>query len=187
MNHISIRKHSVLLILVLAVLLFTTPLAHASSAEELDAAATATLTQFYEEFPAGRELAGKAAGLLIFPSIVKAGVIFGGGGYGEGVLRIGGHTEDYYNSVSASLGLQAGVQSESLVLLFMTRDALNDFRDSEGWEAGVDGSVTVVTAGVAGSIDTTTANQPIIGFMFGHVGFMGKLTLEGTKMTRISK
>ena len=98
-----------------------------------------------------------------------------------------GTPTDYYNSVSASLGLQAGVQSESLVLLFMTRDALNDFRDSEGWEAGVDGSVTVVTAGVAGSIDTTTANQPIIGFMFGHVGFMGKLTLEGTKMTRISK
>ena len=186
MGLVSVRKFTLFLALSLVLPLHAAPDAHAASATEIDAKANATLTQFYEEVPAGRELAAKAAGILIFPSIIKAGFIFGGE-YGEGALRVGGFTVDYYDTISASVGFQLGVQAKSLVLLFMTKEVLEDFRNSEGWEAGVDGSIAVNIYGTGGAINTTTAQEPIIGFIFGQKGLMGNLTLEGTKMTRIIK
>ncbi len=163
--------------------LFSSP-AHAASAVEIDAKANAALTQFYADVPAGKELAEKSVGMLIFPSVVKAGLALGGE-YGEGALRIGNQTVDYYSTVAGSLGLQAGVQSKSIVILFMTAEAIDRFRAGSGWEVGVDGGITLVTVGVGGAIDTTTAQEPIIGFVFGQKGLMGNLTLEGAKMTRI--
>ena len=180
----SVRILCALIVVSLISLLPSAPLATAASALVIDAKANAALEQFYSEVPAGKELASKAAGMLIFPSIVKAGAIIGGE-YGEGVLRIDGYTADYYSTISGSIGLQAGVQSKSIVILFMTKDALDDFRNSNGWEVGVDGSVAIVAAGVGGFIDSTTLKEPIIGFVFGQKGLMGNLTLEGTKMSRI--
>lgn len=181
----SARIICALIAVSLVSLLHPAPQAKAASALEIDAKVNAALQQFFDEVPAGKELAGKAAGTLIFPSIVKAGLVVIGGEYGEGALRIDGYTVDYYSTASGSIGPQVGVQSKSIVILFMTKYALDSFRNSKGWEIGVDGSVAIVAVGVGGSLDTTTLKEPIIGFVFGQKGLMGNLTLEGTKMSRI--
>ncbi|HMK40157.1 MAG TPA: lipid-binding SYLF domain-containing protein [Methyloceanibacter sp.] len=132
-----------------------------------------------------QELGRKAAGALVFPSVVKAGLGFGGA-YGEGVLIVHGNPAGYYNIVSASFGFQLGVQSQSIIILFMTEQALSQFEQSYGWKVGVDGSVVVVTLGAAGSIDTDSLTSPILGFIFDQQGLMYSLSLEGSKISRIT-
>jgi lipid-binding SYLF domain-containing protein len=156
----------------------------ASSKLEIDLFVQETLADFYKQSSAGRELASRAKGMLVFPKIYKAG-FWVGGEYGEGALRIGGNTVGYYNIASASLGLQLGVQKKSQVILFMTDDALQKFRNSQGWEAGVDGSVAIANFGAGEEIDTKTFQQPIIGFVFSNKGLMYNLTIEGAKITPI--
>lgn len=162
------------------------PICHAASAVEINAKVDATLEKFYEKVPAAKKLAAKSSGILIFPSVVKAG--FGvGGEYGEGALRIGSNSVDYYSTAAASIGFQIGVQSKAVILMFMQDNALNEFRSSDGWEVGVDGSVALVEIGAGGSIDSNNIKDPVIGFVFGQKGLMYNLTLEGSKMTKIKK
>ena len=71
--------------------------------------------------------------------------------------------------------------------MFMTREALDRFRSSDGWEVGVDGSVTVIKVGIASEIDTNTVRAPVIGFVFGEHGLMANLSLEGAKFTKLDK
>jgi lipid-binding SYLF domain-containing protein len=118
--------------------------------------------------------------------VLKAGVGFGGE-YGEGALRIDGKTVDYYNTVAGSFGLQFGAQAKTIILVFLDDEALKRFRESNGWRAGVDGSVALITIGEGGNIDTTKARDPIVGFVIGQKGLMYNLTLEGSKFTKIDK
>lgn len=158
----------------------------AASAVEIDAKADSALKMFYEKVGPAKELSAKAKGILIFPDVIKAG--FGiGGEYGEGALRINGKTVEYYNTAAASIGLQLGAQEKAVILLFLDGKALDDFRKSDGWEAGVDGSVAVVEWGAGGSVDTSNIKDPIIGFVFGNKGLMFNLTLEGSKMSKIKR
>jgi len=101
--------------------------------------------------------------------------------------RLHGKTVDYYNTAAASIGFQLGAQVKSQVILFMSNDALKKFRASDGWKAGVDGSVALATLGADGSVDSDTAQKPIIGFIFSNKGLMYNLTFEGTKMSKIKK
>jgi lipid-binding SYLF domain-containing protein len=160
--------------------------AAAASKEELDAHVQQTVQDLYRKNMVARELASKAIAMLVFPNIIKAGFWFGAE-YGEGAMLIGPSTVGYYNIVSASFGLQAGVQDESLALLFMTADALAKFRAGKGWKAGVDGSVAIVTLGTGGAIDTETLQKPVVGFLFNNKGLMANLTLEGSKISRIER
>lgn len=162
------------------------PAAFADSKVELDAKVQEALTQFAKHTSAGAELAAKAHGVLVFPSVIKAGIGIGGE-YGEGALQIGGKTVDYYSIAAASIGLQLGAQARTEIILLMTADALKNFRDSQGWKAGVDGSVALATLGAGGTIDTQTAQKPIIGFIFSNKGLMYNLTFEGSKITKIQK
>jgi lipid-binding SYLF domain-containing protein len=158
--------------------------AEAATSVEIDAEVDAALVRFYEQVPAAKDLAKKAKGILTFPKVLKAG--FGvGGEYGEGALRVGGKSVGYYNTAAASVGLQIGVESRAEVLMFMTEEALDRFQASNGWEVGVDGSVTLIKVGVAGEIDTTTMRDPVIGFVFGEQGLMANLSLEGAKITKL--
>lgn len=158
----------------------------AATAAEIDIKVDDTLARFKQEVPGGDRFLAKAKGVLVFPSVIKAG--FGiGGEYGEGALRIGGKTAAYYNTAGASIGFQLGVQSKSLVIVFLEEQALEYFRSSKGWEAGVDGSVAVVEWGVGEDINTINVEDPIVGFVFSNKGLMFNLTLEGSKFTRISK
>jgi lipid-binding SYLF domain-containing protein len=157
-----------------------------ASREEINAEVKHALKEFARQSPAGHELAQKAAGVLVFPSVVKAGMGVGGE-YGEGALVIKGKTAAYYNVAGASIGFQLGVQARSQIILFMTPAALADFRRRDGWQAGVDGSVALATLGAGGTLDTETAKQPVIGFMFSNKGLMYNLTFEGSKITRIKR
>ncbi len=159
---------------------------YSASAQEINAKVNQALKEFYRHSPAGKELAQKAAGVLVFPEVYKAG--FGiGGEYGEGSLRMGGKTVGYYNVASASIGFQLGAQVKSEIILFMSQSALKKFRNSDGWEAGVDGSVAIATIGAGGEIDSNTIQQPIIGFIFSNKGLMYNLSIEGSKITRIER
>jgi lipid-binding SYLF domain-containing protein len=184
------NPHKVMLLIVLAVIACFGVLlpenASAASAIELDAKTDASLKVFYSKVGAAKELAAKSKGMLIFPAVYKAG--FGiGGEYGEGVLRIQGKTVDYYSTAAASIGFQLGAQKKTVLLLFMAQKALKDFRNSDGWEIGVDGSVALVEFGAGKEFDTTNIKEPIIGFIFGNKGLMYNLSLEGSKMTKIKK
>jgi lipid-binding SYLF domain-containing protein len=184
MQTLSVRLISVLIAAVFVSFLAPAGPAFADSAEEINAKANAALDDLYSTAPAAKELSAKAAGILIFPSVVKAGIGIGGE-YGEGALRVGGATVEYYSTASGSIGFQLGVQKKSIVIMFMNDAELKKFRNSSGWEVGVDGSVALIEIGAGGAIDTTTGQKPIIGFVFGQKGLMYNLTLEGSKMTKI--
>lgn len=156
------------------------------SKEELDAEVREAVAELYKHSSAAKELAGRAAGMLVFPKVLKGGVVVGME-YGEGALLVGGHAVGYYNIVAGSIGFQLGVQRKSQVILFMTQRELDKFRKSEGWKAGVDGSVALATLGAGGQIDTETAKKPIIGFIYSNKGLMYNLTFEGSKITEIEK
>jgi lipid-binding SYLF domain-containing protein len=160
--------------------------AEAASAGEIDADVAATMQKFQMKVRSGYDLTARAAGILVFPSVVKAG--FGvGGEYGEGALLIGGRTVAYFNTISASIGFQLGAQARSVIIMFMTPEALDSFRRKDGWKIGVDGSVALVTLGAGGAIDTNTINRPVIGFILDNKGLMYNLTLEGSKISRIQR
>ena len=167
------------------VLLVVFPLSvFAKSAAVIDARADMAISQFYTEVKGSEVFLQKVEGYLVFPEVIKAGIGIGGE-FGEGVLRVKGSTVDYYNTASASVGLQLGIQKKSIIIAFMTKKALQDFRKSEGWEAGVDGSVAIAKWGVGKDIGTVSFQKPIIGFIFGNKGLMYNLTIEGSKFTKI--
>lgn len=167
-------------------MLTTIQSASAASGPEIDADVGATLSRFTYQVPGAEGLLRRAAGVLVFPSVVKAGMGFGGE-YGEGALLIGGRTAGYYNTISASVGFQLGIQARSVIIVFMTENALNSFRRKDGWKIGVDGSVTVVTLGVGGSIDSNQIRKPVLAFILDQKGLMYNLTLEGSKISRINR
>lgn len=179
-------------LLALVALLFTTinvtysTATHAASAAEINIGTAETLKRFRTEIAGGDEFLKQAKGVLVFPSIIKAG--FGiGGEYGEGALQVGGKIISYYSTAAASIGFQFGAQSKSVVLVFMTSEALKQFQSSKGWKAGVDGSVALIEWGVGEDINTIDINDPIVGFVFSNKGLMFNLTLEGSKFTKIAK
>lgn len=157
-----------------------------ATAQEIDASTDAALQQFKQEVPGGQDLIDRAAGILVFPRVTKAGIGVGGE-YGEGALRIGGRTVDYYSIGSASFGFQLGAQRRSVLLAFMEPGALERFRQGSGFKVGADMSVAVITLGASGAMDTATLNQPVVGVIFDEKGLMYNLTLEGSKITKLNK
>ncbi|WP_045225309.1 YSC84-related protein [Methyloterricola oryzae] len=156
----------------------------ALQAEDIDANVDAALKRLYASTPSARSLSRQAKGILVFPGVVKAGFI-GGVQYGKGALRERGRTVGYYNMVAGSYGLQAGAQTFDYAMFFMTRDALDYLKRSEGWEIGVGPSIVIVDEGVAKSLTTTTAKDDVYAFIFGQRGLMAGLGLQGSKITRI--
>ena len=151
---------------------------------QIDASADRALTHFYKLKLKHKELADKAAGILVFGRVTKGGAGVAGE-FGEGALRVNGATVGYYSVASASVGLTLGVARHSEVILFMTQDALEKFRASQDWSVGADTSFAVVSKGSGGQYDSATLNKPILGFIFGEKGLIGDLSFEGTKITKI--
>ncbi len=158
----------------------------ADSSEEIEIGVDTTLGRFTKEISGSEKYLEKAQGVLVFPSVIKAGLVVGGE-YGEGALRVDGKTVEYYSTVAASLGLQAGAQSKSLVLVFLTEKALTNFRSSEGWKAGVDGSIAIIKWGAGENINNLDTTDPIAGFVFNNKGLMYNLTLEGSRFSKLVK
>jgi len=158
----------------------------AASREELNRNGTRALQNLYAKNPSARLLGQKARAVLVFPSIVKAGFLFGGQ-LGEGVLLKGGKPSGYYNTVAASYGLQAGIQEFGYALFFMNDGALAYLDKSGGFELGVGPSIVVVDEGMGKSITSTTITQDVYAFIFSQKGLMAGMGIQGSKITKISK
>lgn len=170
------------LTLILSFFLATT--SSAKTADEINAEVNAALNLFPQQVKGGREFLNAAKGVLVIPNVVKVGLGVGGQ-YGEGALRIGGKTVEYYSITAGSVGFQIGAQKMNLILVFMQEEALKKFRASSGWKAGVDGSVAFIDAGAGKSLDTMNVNDPVVAFLFGQKGLMASATVEGAKFTKL--
>jgi lipid-binding SYLF domain-containing protein len=158
----------------------------AASTAELDRDAVRALKNLYARNTTARLLGPKAKAVLVFPSIVKAGFLFGGQ-IGEGALLENGRPVGYDNSVAASYGLQAGAQVFGYALFFMNASALSYLDQSNGLGLGVGPSIVVVDEGVGKSIASTTITQDVYAFIFDQKGLMGGLGVQNSKITKISK
>jgi lipid-binding SYLF domain-containing protein len=156
-----------------------------SKRESINSSSQAALSRLYANTRGSHELVAKARGVLVFPSVVAAGLGVGGE-YGEGELLVGGVPAGYYSTASASLGLQIGAQDKAMMFLFMTEDSLRRFQSSAGWTAGADATVAVLKVGANGDIDTATATAPVIGFVVTNAGLMAGATIQGTKVSKLN-
>jgi lipid-binding SYLF domain-containing protein len=154
------------------------------TAKEIDASADAALDRFYENVKDAREVAQRANGMLIMPN-VKKGALIVGGEYGQGVLRIDGKSMDYYSLISGSIGFQIGGQAKDLIIAFMSAKALENFRGSKGWEAGVDGNVALIKLGAGESATSAMGKDPIVAFVFDVKGLMADMSIKGAKFSKL--
>jgi len=156
----------------------------AATTANIDAMSVSALDSLTRDNAAARAIAAKSRAVLIFPSIVKAGLVFGGA-YGEGELRRGPNVVGYYNSFTGSWGLQAGAQSYGYAVFLMNEEAENYVTTSDGWEIGVGPTVVVVDQGVAENISTSTLQEDAYAFIFDQKGLMAGVSIEGTKITKV--
>jgi lipid-binding SYLF domain-containing protein len=171
-----------------AALVCVAPAASADDAAEINRKVATSLKEFRANTPLkSQRYVNKAAGILVFPSVVKAGIGIGGE-YGEGALLVGGRIVEYYSVAGASIGLQFGAQARAQIIAFMTPKALASFRAAKGWKAGVDGSVALITLGAGGEVLTPDADkQAVIGYVYGSKGLMYNLSFEGQKYSKLKR
>ncbi len=172
------------LALIASIVLLLNSYSMAEPASVIEAKANEAIKQFHKEVKGGKKFLSEVKGYLVFPSVVKGGFVVGGE-YGEGVLRIDGKTKHYYSIASGSVGFQMGLQQTSYIIAFVSQSALDNFIKSDGWEAGVDGAITVAKWGKGKDIGSISFEKPIYAFVFGAKGLMYNLTIEGTKFTKI--
>lgn len=158
----------------------------AATAQDLDKDADQTLKTLYARNPTAETIAKKAKAVLVFPKVIKAGLVFGGA-YGEGVLMKAGKPTEYYNTVSASWGFQAGAESYAYVVLLMSDKAVNYLASSKGWEIGIGPTVVVVNEGVAKNLSTSTLKDDAYAFITDQQGLMASISIEGTKISPIKR
>jgi lipid-binding SYLF domain-containing protein len=181
--------HSIKLLIITLVISMCAALSsnsYAATPDDLNKDSNQALSMLLKANPVASDIAKKAKAILIFPNIVKAGLIFGGA-YGEGVLKYGDKVDGYFNSVTASFGWQAGAQSYGYVVFLMNEKAIQYVRDTHGWEIGVGPTVVMVNAGVAKNLSTSSLKDDAYAFIFDQQGLMASLSIEGTKITRIKK
>ncbi len=160
--------------------------ANAADAANLDRDSAQALQTLYKARPVAETISKNAKAILVFPKVVKAGLVFGGS-YGEGVLLKGAKVTEYFNTVSASWGWQAGAESYAYVVFLMSDKAVQYLEKSKGWEFGVGPSVVVVNEGVAKNLSTSTLKDDAYAFITDQQGLMASLSIEGTKISRIKR
>ena len=157
-----------------------------ATAEELNRDSAQTLQALYKVNPSAAAVARSAKAILVFPKVIKAGLVFGGS-YGEGVLMKGGRVTDYFNTVSASWGWQIGAESYAYVVYLMSDKAVKYLEESQGWEFGVGPNVVIVDEGMAKNLSTTSLRDDAYAFVTDQEGLMASLSFEGTKISRIKR
>jgi lipid-binding SYLF domain-containing protein len=178
------KKSPILLFSIFILCLFSQPV-FADTAAEIDKEVKVALEKLYAGSPTAVEFSKVCKGILVFPDVIKAGLIIGGQ-YGEGALLLKGKTMGYYNTVAASYGLQAGAQSFGYAMFLMTDESLRYLQESNGWEIGVGPTIVVVDKGAAGSMTTSTAKEDIYAFFFDQTGLMAGLGLQGSKISKVT-
>lgn len=158
----------------------------ADTAAEIDAGVEAARDRCAADVEGCETAAERAQGMLVFPKITK-GAIGVGGSYGEGALIVDDKTAGYYSSAAASIGLQLGAETYAQIIMFMTPEALESFRNSSGWEVGANAKVTLIDQGGAADINSIIADSPVVAFVFGQQGLMGDLSIQGAKITKLDR
>ena len=153
--------------------------------QQIEADSHEALSRLYASTRGSRELVAKSRGVLVFPSVLAGGIGIGGE-YGKGELLVDGKAVAFYSTSALTLGAQLGAQSKAIVVLFLTQDALDRFRRSDGWTAGVDASVALLKVGANGAVDTETEATSVIGFVFTNSGLMFDASIAGAKISRIA-
>ena len=159
--------------------------AMAADVAKIERDAKAALAELYAKTPAAKVLGDKAKAILVFPSILKAGLIIGGQG-GNGALFVDGKVVGFFNTAAASYGLQAGAQEFAYAMFLMTDAAIESMKKADGWEVGVGPSIVLVDEGVAKTLTTTTASDDVYAFVFGQKGLMAGIGIQGSKITKIN-
>jgi lipid-binding SYLF domain-containing protein len=183
-RHLSLIR--VFPIFVIAIIGFIGPrLATAADDAQLEQDSRAALKSLNNEgSPVVKALSEKAVGILVFPSVLKAGFIVGGQG-GDGVLLVNDKVVAHYNTAAVSVGLQAGAQTFGYVLFFMSDKVLKDFQDSKNFQIGVGPNIVFIDAGAAKDINTLTAKADVYATIFDQKGLMAGVGLQGSKITKI--
>ena len=158
----------------------------AATAADLDKDSEQALQALYKINPTAEVISKKAKAILVFPKVVKAGLVFGGS-YGEGVLLQDNKVTEYFNTVSASWGWQAGAESYAYVVFLMSDKAVKYLATSKGWEFGVGPTVVAVNEGIAKNLSTSTLKDDAYAFITDQQGLMASLSIEGTKISRIKR
>jgi lipid-binding SYLF domain-containing protein len=141
--------------------------------QPLNEAVISTLHDCQARFSQCRTTTQNAAGVLVFPSVVKADLIIGGSG-GKGALIEHGKITGYYSLGAASAGLQAGVQNASQVYVFKTQSALNELKQSQDWNVGATSNVTLMAA----DANARSSTASIYAFVFDTKGLHAGLSLD---------
>jgi lipid-binding SYLF domain-containing protein len=162
----------------------TIPQANAATTEDINNDSRQALKTLSDSNATARNVAEQAKAVLIFPNIVKAGLVFGGA-YGEGILLKGEEVQNYYNSFTGSWGLQAGAQSYGYAVFLMTDKAVEYVEKTNGWEIGVGPTVVIVDEGVAKNLSTSTLKDDAYAFIFSQQGLMLGVSIEGTKISKV--
>ena len=160
--------------------------AWAETAAEIDAGVQAARDACAADIAGCEAAAEKAQGMLVFPKVTK-GAIGVGGSYGEGALIVDDRPAGYYSTAAASIGLQLGGETYSQIIMFTTSEALADFRNSSGWEAGANAKVAMIDQGKAADVNSLIADNPVVAFIFGQKGLMGDLSVQGSKITKLDR
>lgn len=155
-----------------------------SKAAQISRDARAALSKLVAGDAGAKAISEKAVAVLVFPSIIKGGLIIGGQ-YGEGVLLKAGKSVAYYSTAGASYGLQAGAQQYGYAMFFMNKGALRQLDNTNGFEVGVGPTVVVADEGFGKSTTTMNFDKDIYAFVFSQAGLMAGLGLQGNKITRI--
>lgn len=170
---------------VLFLLLAAFGAAHAAG-KDIDHKAIAALNALYASTPAAKALGERAKAVIVFPEIYKAALLVGGQG-GNGALFQGGNIVGHYNIAGLAVGLEGGAQTYSYALFLMSDEAVERLYSLEGFEVGVDPHVVVVNAAAGSNISTTTAQRDVYAYVYNAQGLMGGVSLQGLKITKLSK
>jgi lipid-binding SYLF domain-containing protein len=158
----------------------------AATGAQIDQEVDSALKTLYATSATAKALGDKAAGVLVFPNIVKGGFVLGAQG-GDGAMIKGGKNAGYYNSFALSVGWQAGIQSYAYAIFFVGDAPMKEFENSNGFEIGVGPNIVFLDAGAAKDMDTLTGKTGVYGMIFDQKGLMLGLSLQGTKITRINR
>ena len=118
-----------------------------SERDALVAEATSALQQMRAEDPGVAALVQRGYGYAMFPSVTKGGLVVGGA-RGQGVAYEQGRLVGYCDLTQGSVGLQAGAQTFSELLVFENKSALDRFR-AGSLNFAADASAVVLKTGVA--------------------------------------
>lgn len=157
--------------------------AQASDETELVAHATRVAAHMKSDpaFAAAGDMLHRARAILIIPSLVKGGFIFGAEG-GNGVLLKrngrGWSSPAFYSMGSASFGLQIGLEKAEIVLLIMSDRALRGIQHDE-FKIGAGGGITVATLS-SGAEGATSGHGGDIIVWTSATGAYGGLTFNGS-------